>query len=70
MSKKFILNKVGQKHYYNDLVTLIQGLDENEVIDVLYALGLDELIDSNGGLAPYLSADIVSSEARFLNPSV
>ena len=70
MSKKFILNKVGQKHYYNDLVTLIQGLDENEVIDVLYALGLDELVDPNGGLAPYLSADIVSSEERFLNPSV
>ena len=70
MSKKFILNKVGQKHYYNDLVTLIQGLDENEVIDVLYALGLDELVDPNGGLAPYLSADIVSSEERFLNPAV
>ena len=70
MSKRFILNKVGQKHYYNDLVTLIQGLDKNEVIDVLYALGLDELIDPNGGLAPYLSADIVSSEERFLNPAV
>ena len=70
MSKKFILNKVGQKHYYNDLVTLIQGLDKNEVIDVLYALGLDELVDPNGGLAPYLSADIVSSEERFLNPAV
>ena len=70
MSKKFILNKVGQKHYYNDLVTLIQGLDKNEVIDVLYALGLDELVDPNGGLAPYLSADIVSSEERFLNPTV
>ena len=70
MSKKFILNKVGQKHYYNDLVTLIQGLDENEVIDVLYALGLDELVDPEGGLAPYLSADIVSSEERFLNPAV
>ena len=70
MSKRFILNKVGQKHYYNDLVTLIQGLDENEVIDVLYALGLDEIIDPEGGLAPYLSADIVSSEERFLNPTV
>ena len=70
MSKRFILNKVGQKHYYNDLVTLIQGLDENEVIDVLYALGLDELVDPEGGLAPYLSADIVSSEERFLNPAV
>ena len=70
MSKRFILNKIGQKHYYNDLVTLIQGLDENEVIDVLYALGLDELVDPNGGLAPYLSADIVSSEERFLNPAV
>ena len=70
MSKKFILNKVGQKHYYNDLVTLIQELDENEVIDVLYALGLDELVDPEGGLAPYLSADIVSSEERFLNPAV
>lgn len=70
MSKKFILNKVGQKHYYNDLVTLVQGLDPNEVIDVLYALGLDEFVDPEGGLAPYLSADIVSSEERFLNPAV
>ena len=70
MSKRFILNKVGQKHYYNDLVTLIQGLDANEVIDVLYALGLDEFVDPEGGLAPYLSADIVSSEERFLNPTV
>ena len=70
MSKRFILNKIGQKHYYNDLVTLIQGLDENEVIDVLYALGLDEFVDPEGGLAPYLSADIVSSEERFLNPAV
>ena len=70
MSKRFILNKVGQKHYYNDLVTIMQDLNPNEVNDVLYALGLDELVDPNGGLAPYLSADIVSSEERFLNPAV
>ena len=70
MSKKTILNKEGQKHYYSDLVTIMQDLNPNEVNDVLYALGLDELIDPNGGLAPYLSADIVSSEERFLNPSV
>ena len=70
MSKKSILNKEGQKHYYSDLVTIMQDLNPNEVNDVLYALGLDELVDPNGGLAPYLSADIVSSEERFLNPSL
>lgn len=70
MSKKSILNKEGQKHYYSDLVTIMQDLNPNEVNDVLYALGLDELVDPNGGLAPYLSADIVSSEERFLNPAV
>ena len=70
MSKKSILNKEGQKHYYSDLVTIMQDLNPNEVNDVLYALGLDDLINPDGGVAPYLSADIVSSEERFLNPSL
>lgn len=70
MSKKSILNKEGQKHYYSDLVTIMQDLNPNEVNDVLYALGLDDLINPDGGVAPYLSADISSSEERFLNPSL
>ena len=70
MSKKTILNKEGQKHYYSDLVTIMQDLNPNEVNDVLYALGLDDLVNPDGGVSPYLSADIVSSEERFLNPAV
>lgn len=71
MSKRFILNKFGQKHSFDDLVSLFQELDENERLDIIQTLGLDGIVNpGGGGVAPQYSADIESSEERFLNPSV
>ena len=66
---RFIVNKFGQKHSYDNLVTIMQDLTPQEVKSVLITLGLDGVID-DGGLAPAYSADIVSSEERFLNPNI
>lgn len=66
---RFIVNKFGQKHSYDNLVTIMQDLTPQEVKSVLITLGLDGVID-DGGLVPAYSADIVSSEERFLNPNI
>lgn len=67
---KTILSKSGQLHSYENLVNIMQGLTPDEVKQVLIILGLDEIVDQDGGLAPAYTADIVSSEDRFLNPSI
>lgn len=66
---RFIVNKYGQKHSYDSLVSIMQDLSPQDVKDVLLILGLDSIID-DGGIAPAYSADIVSSEERFLNPNI
>lgn len=66
---RFIVNKFGQQHSYDSLVTILQDLSPQDIKDVLLILGLDEIVDTDGGLVPAYSADIISSEERFLNPS-
>ena len=55
---RFIVNKYGQKHSYDSLVSIMQDLSPQDVKDVLLILGLDSIID-DGGIAPAYSADIV-----------
>lgn len=68
--EKYILTKDGQKHSYDSLVTIMEGLDEQQIKELIVILGLDHIIDIDGGIAPEYSADIISSEDRFLNPNV
>ena len=64
-----IVNKYGQKYSHDSLVTIMQDLTPAQIREVIAILGLDGIVE-DGGLAPAYSADIISSEERFLNPGI
>lgn len=70
MSNRYILTKTGQKHDYKSLVDMFDGLDSDEIKQLVFILGLQGLVDDDGGIAALYGLDITSSHDKFLNPTV
>ena len=65
MSKK-ILNLTEQRHIWSTLSETFVGLTQQEKYDIIKALGLDGLIDKDGGYIPLYSMDIHSSRPTYI----
>ena len=65
-----ILTISEQLHVYKEIENLFEGLTKAQRESIIDSLGLSDIFDGNGGLAPMYSLDIISDSEYFLNPGI